>query len=101
MEKVYGSLVGNNSGTVTTLSKEEIQKLINNLPADTQVICENRLLYSLLTQLERFHITGRFAAVPGYDGNEFGKTISQIKKVVIERTRLFAFCGLGILDYYE
>lgn len=80
MEKVYGSLIGNNSGTVTTLSKEEIQKLINNLPADTSDLRKQIVIQSADAVGKIPYYWGGFATVPGYDGNEFGKTISPDEK---------------------
>lgn len=80
MEKVYGSLIGNNSGTVTTLSKEEIQKLLNNLPADISELRKQIVIQSADAVGKIPYYWGGFATVPGYDGNDFGKVISPDEK---------------------
>lgn len=80
MEKVYGSLTGNSSGTVTTLSKEEIQKLLNNLPAGTSDLRKQIVIQSADAVGKIPYYWGGFAASPGYDSNEFGKIISPDEK---------------------
>lgn len=80
MEKVYGSLIGNNSGTVTTLSKEEIQKLLNNLPEGTSNLRKQIVIQSADAVGKIPYYWGGYASNPGYDGNEFGKIISPDEK---------------------
>ena len=38
METCYGALIGNDGKTVTTLSKEQMDELIKNMPEDTSEI---------------------------------------------------------------
>lgn len=76
MEKVYGSLIGNDNGTVTTLSKEEIDKLLKNLPKDTSELRKNIIIQAVDAVGKIPYYWGGFATLPGYEGNDFGKIIS-------------------------
>lgn len=74
VEGLKGS--GETSGTVTSLSKKEIQKLIQNLPADTSKLRKNIIIQAADSVGKIPYYWGGTANVPGYDGNDFGKPIS-------------------------
>lgn len=80
MEKVYGSLIGNNNGTVTTLSKEEIDKLLKNLPKNTTELRKNIIIQAVDAVGKIPYYWGGYAELPGYEGNDFGKTVSPDEK---------------------
>lgn len=74
MQKVVEGLRGGGatSGTVTTLSREEIKKLIKNLPKDTTELRKNIVIQSADAVGKIPYYWGGTASVPGYDGNDFG-----------------------------
>lgn len=57
METCYGALIGNDGKTVTTLSKEQMDELIKNMPEDTSEI-RKKIVMRLRMLLERYLITG-------------------------------------------
>lgn len=77
MQKVVEGLRGGGtSGTVTTLSKEEIEKLIRNLPKDTTQLRKDIVVQAADAVGKIPYYWGGTAVVPGYDGNDFGKPIT-------------------------
>ncbi len=73
MQKVVEGLRGGGiSGTVTTLSKEEIEKLIKNLPKDTTQLRKDIIVQAADAVGKIPYYWGGAAVVPGYDGNDFG-----------------------------
>lgn len=76
MSNVYGELIGNKGGNVTTLSKEEIDKLLKNLPIDTSELRKKIIIQGADAVGKIPYYWGGYATVPGYDGNEFGKVIT-------------------------
>lgn len=80
MENVYSGLIGNNNGTVTTLSKEEIQKLLNSLPENTSELRKKIVIQAADSVGKIPYYWGGYATLPGYNGNDFGKVISPDEK---------------------
>lgn len=77
MINIVGGLKGNGvSGTVTTLSKEEIDKLIKNLPKDTSKLRKNIVIQAADAVGKIPYYWGGYALVAGYEGNDFGKPTS-------------------------
>lgn len=78
MQSVAEGLKGNGetSGTVITLSKEDIQKLIKKLPKDTTKLRKNIIIQAADAVGKIPYYWGGAAVVPGYDGNDFGKPIA-------------------------
>lgn len=77
MQKVVEGLRGGGtSGTVTTLSKEEIEKLIKNLPRDTTQLRKDIVVQAADAVGKIPYYWGGTAVVPGYEGNDFGKPIT-------------------------
>lgn len=76
MERVYGGLIGNNSGTVTTLSKEEMDKLLSHLPEGTSELRKNIVLQAGDAVGKIPYYWGGAASCKGYDGNDFGKVVT-------------------------
>lgn len=74
MKKVVEGLRGGGttSGTVTTLSKKDIEKLIKNLPKDTTELRKNIIIQAADAVGKIPYYWGGTAVVPGYDGNDFG-----------------------------
>lgn len=72
MERVYGGLIGNNGGTVTTLSKEEMDKLLNHLPEETSELRKNIVLQAGDAVGKIPYYWGGAANCAGYEGNHFG-----------------------------
>ena len=80
MEKVYGGLIGNSNGTVTTLSPQEIQQLLNNLPEDTSQLRKDLVIQGADAVGKIPYYWGGSASVPGYEGNNFGTIVSPDEK---------------------
>lgn len=80
METTYAGLIGNDGGTVTTLSAEEIQALIDNLPDDTSELRKNIVIQGADAVGKIPYYWGGSASVQGYEGNEFGKIIEPDEK---------------------
>lgn len=76
MERVYGGLIGNNSGTVTTLSKEEMDKLLNHLPEGTSELRKNIVLQAGDAVGKIPYYWGGSASCKGYEGNDFGTVVT-------------------------
>lgn len=76
MERVYGGLIGNSNGTVTTLSKEEMDRLLNKLPEDTSELRKNIVLQAGDAVGKIPYYWGGAASCAGYDGNNFGTVVS-------------------------
>lgn len=76
MERVYGGLIGNNSGTVTTLSKEEMDKLLSHLSEGTSELRKNIILQAGDAVGKIPYYWGGAASCKGYDGNDFGKVVT-------------------------
>ena len=76
MERVYGGLIGNNGGTVTTLSKEEMDKLLNHLPEETSELRKNIVLQAGDAVGKIPYYWGGAANCAGYEGNYFGTVVS-------------------------
>ncbi|MGX8850595.1 C40 family peptidase [Amedibacillus sp. YH-ame10] len=73
MESVYSALMGGTTNKpVTTLSKEEIDKLIKNLPKDTSEVRKNLVIQAADAVGKIPYYWGGAASVPGYEGNDFG-----------------------------
>ena len=73
MENVYSGLMGGTSNKpVTTLTKEEIDKLIKNLPKETSSLRKNLVIQAADAVGKIPYYWGGVASVPGYDGNNFG-----------------------------
>lgn len=76
MERVYGGLIGNNNGTVTTLSKEEMDRLLNNLSEGTSELRKNIVLQAGDAVGKIPYYWGGSANCAGYEGNHFGSVVS-------------------------
>lgn len=76
MERVYGGLIGNNGGTVTTLSKEEMDKLLKSLPEGTSELRKNIVLQAGDAVGKIPYYWGGAASCAGYEGNHFGTVIT-------------------------
>ncbi|RGC16600.1 peptidoglycan endopeptidase [Absiella sp. AM54-8XD] len=78
MLKVVEGLRGGagTSGTVTTLSKEQIEKLIENLPEDTSELRKQIVIQAADAVGKIPYYWGGAASYPGYDGNDFGKPVA-------------------------
>lgn len=73
MESVYSGLMGGiRNKPVTTLTKEEIDKLIKNLPKGTSELRKNLVIQAADAVGKIPYYWGGTARVPGYDGNDFG-----------------------------
>ena len=73
MENVYSGLMGGTSNKpVTTLTKEEIDKLIKNLPKEISELRKNLVIQAADAVGKIPYYWGGTASVPGYDGNNFG-----------------------------
>lgn len=79
MERVYSSLIGNENGTVTTLSKEEMDKLLKNLPENTSQLRKDIVIQAGDAVGKIPYYWGGTARAPGYDGNDFGTVIKADK----------------------
>ncbi|WP_278626809.1 C40 family peptidase [Thomasclavelia cocleata] len=75
MERIYGGLIGNNSGTVTTLTKEELDKLLSQLPKETSELRKKIVLQAGDAVGKIPYYWGGTADCAGYEGNDFGTTI--------------------------
>ena len=75
MQQVVDALRGNGStsGTVTTLSKKEIEQLIKKLPKETSELRKNIIIQAADAVGKIPYYWGGAAVVPGYEGNDFGK----------------------------
>lgn len=80
MESIYGALIGNSHGTVTTLSKEELNRLLNQLPEETSELRKNIVLQAGDAVGKIPYYWGGAASCAGYDGNDFGAIISPDNK---------------------
>lgn len=80
METTYAGLIGNNGGTVTTLSDEEIKALIDKLPKDTSDLRKNIVIQGADAVGKIPYYWGGTASVKGYEGNDFGKIIEPDEK---------------------
>ncbi|WP_288957591.1 C40 family peptidase [uncultured Thomasclavelia sp.] len=80
METTYAGLIGNDGGTVTTLSDEEIKALIDNLPKDTSDLRKNIVIQGADAVGKIPYYWGGSASVKGYEGNDFGKIIEPDEK---------------------
>lgn len=80
MEQVYGSLIGNENGIVTTLSEEELNELLKNLPANTSQLRKDIVIQASDAVGKIPYYWGGTASAPGYDGNDFGKTVKADEK---------------------
>lgn len=80
METTYAGLIGNNGGTVTTLSDKEIQALIDKLPKDTSDLRKNIVIQGADAVGKIPYYWGGTASVKGYEGNDFGKIIEPDEK---------------------
>lgn len=80
MEQCYASLIGNEGQVVTTLSKEEMDKLIQNLPAETTELRKKIVIQAADAVGKIPYYWGGTASHPGYDGNNFGTAVSPDNK---------------------
>jgi len=80
METTYAGLIGNDSGVVTTLSQEEINILIDNLPKDTSDLRKNIVIQGADAVGKIPYYWGGSASVKGYEGNDFGKIVAPDEK---------------------
>ena len=80
MERVYGGLIGNNGGTVTTLSREEMNKLLSHLPEETSELRKNIVLQAGDAVGKIPYYWGGAANCAGYEGNQFGTIVSPDNK---------------------
>lgn len=85
MERVYGGLIGNNGGTVTTLSKEEMDKLLKSLPEGTSELRKNIVLQAGRCSWKIPYYWGGAASCAGYEGNHFGTVITPVIKEETEK----------------
>ena len=73
MQSIYSALMGGTTNQpVTTLSKEEIDKLIKNLPKDTTEVRKNLVIQAADAVGKIPYYWGDAASVTGYEGNDFG-----------------------------
>ncbi len=75
METCYGALIGNDGKTVTTLSKEQMDELIKNMPEDTSEIRKKIVMQAADAVGKIPYYWGGSAKCAGYDGNDFGVTV--------------------------
>ena len=80
MERIYGGLIGNNSGTVTTLTKEELDKLLSQLPKETSELRKKIVLQAGDAVGKIPYYWGGTADCAGYEGNHFGTIVSPDNK---------------------
>lgn len=76
MERVYGGLIGNSNGTVTTLSSEDIQKLLDQMPEGVSQVRKDLIIQAADAVGKIPYYWGGVASVPGYEGNDFGRLVS-------------------------
>ena len=80
METCYGALIGNDGKTVTTLSKEQMDELIKNMPEDTSEIRKKIVMQAADAVGKIPYYWGGSAKCAGYDGNDFGVTVAPDSK---------------------
>lgn len=72
MEKVYSFLIGNSGNPVTTLTKEEINQILQTMPLNVTKLRKDIVLQAIDAVGKIPYYWGGTAILPGYDGNDFG-----------------------------